>query len=406
MPCKCTEREFEHEHLARLEQYSNLGPLTRLTFDNLLPRGRSSDTQNQERFAGCLSTSRDFAGEPKGWLILSGPHNCGKTHLAAAIANYRVQNGYQAFFMIVPDPLDHLRTTFNPGSDIAYDELFERVRNATLLVLDDLGSQSSTPWAEEKLFQILNHRFNAELPTVVTVRNLEELDERLAARLQDPAIACHCELERPETPLFQQVGGLSLQFLVDKTFETFDVRGMNADEKGRESLRFALAAASEFADKPENWLVFTGVHGCGKTHLAAAIANCQIRAGRPVFFAVVPVLLEPPRSTLSPESKVTYDQIFEEVKTAPLLILDDLGIESSTPWAYEKLYQILNYRYNSRAPTIITVAGFLEEIEGRLSSRLTDIKLSTVIPILAPDYRSKSAPLDNSRSRRQYRRGR
>ena len=389
VPCQCTAKEFEQERLIRLERYSNLGPLTRLTFDNLLPRGRSSDPQNQERFAKCCQIARAFAENPKGWLVLSGPSGCGKTHLAAAIANSRLKGGNSVFFVIVPDLLDHLRTTFSPSSDVAYDELFERVRNSPLLVLDDLGSQSSTPWAEEKLFQILNHRFNAELPTVVTVNSLKQLDERLAARLQDPAIARQCELERPQVPLFQQIGGLALEFLADKTFETFDARGMNADEKGRESLQMALREARQFAESPKDWLVFLGVHGCGKTHLAAAIANLQLRAGRPVFFAVVPDLLDHLRSTFSPESKVTYDEVFEKVKTSPLLILDDLGTESSTPWAQEKLYQILNYRYNSRLPTVITVAGFLEGIEGRLASRLQDPKLSNVIPIFAPDYRSQ-----------------
>jgi len=400
VPCQCTAKEFEQERLIRLERYSNLGPLTRLTFDNLLPRGRSSDPQNQERFAKCCQIARAFAENPKGWLVLSGPSGCGKTHLAAAIANSRLKGGNSVFFVIVPDLLDHLRTTFSPSSDVAYDELFERVRNSPLLVLDDLGSQSSTPWAEEKLFQILNHRFNAELPTVVTVNSLKQLDKRLAARLQDPAIARQCELERPQVPLFQQIGGLALEFLADKTFETFDARGMNADEKGRESLQMALREARQFAESPKDWLVFLGVHGCGKTHLAAAIANLQLRAGRPVFFAVVPDLLDHLRSTFSPESKVTYDEVFEKVKTSPLLILDDLGTESSTPWAQEKLYQILNYRYNSRLPTVITVAGFLEGIEGRLSSRLMDPKLSNVIPISAPDYRSQTKPAEDSKSSR------
>jgi DNA replication protein DnaC len=389
VPCECTKKKFEQERLSRLERYSNLGPLTRLTFDNLLPKGRSSDPQNQERFYRCYQIAMVFAENPKGWLVLSGPSGCGKTHMAAAIANYRIKKGNPAFFVIVPDLLDHLRATYSPNSDVAYDELFERVKNAPLLVLDDLGRQSSTAWAEEKLFQILNHRFNAELPTVVTLNSLKQLDERLAARLQDPTIAQQCELEKPQVPLFQQIGGLTLQFLADKTFETFDARGMNADEKGRESLRLALREARQFAESPENWLVFLGVHGCGKTHLAAAIANHQLRNGKPVFFAVVPDLLDHLRSTFSPESRITYDELFESVKTSPLLILDDLGTESSTPWAQEKLYQILNYRYNSRLPTVITVAGLLEGIEGRLASRLQDPKISNVIPILAPDYRSQ-----------------
>lgn len=401
VPCKCTEREFENERLSRLEKYSNLGPLTRLTFDNLLPRGRSSDPQNQERFTQSLQVTKGFAENPKGWLVLSGPSGCGKTHLAAAIANYRLQKGHPVFFVTVPDLLDHLRTAFSPSSDVTYDELFERVRNAPLLVLDDMGRQSSTPWAEEKLFQILNHRFNAELSTVVTIGDIKNLDERLAVRLQNPAIAKICELEKALLPLFQQIGGLNMQFLEDKTFEAFDTRGMNADERGRESLQTAFTEARRFAESPKDWLVFLGVHGCGKTHLAAAIANHQLRAGKPVFFAVVPDLLDHLRSTFSPESKVTYDELFEKVKTSPLLILDDLGTESSTPWAQEKLYQILNYRYNSRLSTVITVAGFLEGIEGRLASRLQDPKLSNVITIFAPDYRSQTRTSDDSKSSRQ-----
>lgn len=406
VPCQCTEREFERERLARLERYSNLGPLTRLTFEKLLPKGRSSDPQNQERFAHCYQEARGFAQEPQGWLVLTGPSGCGKTHMAAAIANCRLKEGHQAFFVFVPDLLDHLRTTFSPNSEVSYDDLFERIRNAPLLVLDDLGSQNSTSWAEEKLFQILNHRFNAQLPTVVTANTLEQLDERVAVRLQDPNIAQQCELEKPQLPLLQQVGGLSLQFLADKTFEAFDARGMNADEKGRESLQTALMEARRFAETPENWLVFLGVHGCGKTHLAAAITNYQLKSGRPVFFAVVPDLLDHLRSTFSPESKVTYDEVFEGVKTSPLLIMDDLGTESTTPWAQEKLYQILNYRYNSRLATVITVAGFIEGVEGRLSSRLQDPKLSNVIPIFAPDYRSQViSPEKPKPVQRQRRRG-
>lgn len=404
VPCECTQQRFETERLSRLERYSNLGPLTRLTFDNLLPGGRSGHHANHEIFAQCLELARDFARQPCGWLVLTGPSGCGKTHLAAAIANHRLREADQVFFVFVPDLLDHLRTTFGPSSEVAYDELFDRVRSAPLLILDDLGSHNSTPWAEEKLFQILNHRFNAELPTVVTIRSLEDLEERLVTRLRDAEIARICELEKPQAPLFQQVGGLNLEFLANMTFESFDVRGQGADQKGRESLRVALANARQYAENPQGWLVFLGVHGCGKTHLAAAITNYQLEAGRPVFFAVVPDLLDHLRSAFSPESRVTYDELFERVKTSPLLVLDDLGTESSTPWAKEKLYQLLNYRYNARLATVITIPGFLEGIEPRLGSRLTDPKLSNVMPIFAPDFRGRLFDQERPKPAQQQRR--
>ncbi|RMF26177.1 MAG: hypothetical protein D6759_20115 [Chloroflexi bacterium] len=102
------------------------------------------------------------------------------------MANYRVQQGDQVLFVTVPDLLDHLRATFNPQSPIPYDKRFEEVRTAPLLVLDDLGTQSATSWAREKLHQLLDYRYNARLPTVITTANtLEELDPRLRSRMLD-----------------------------------------------------------------------------------------------------------------------------------------------------------------------------------------------------------------------------
>src|SRR3990172_8662349 len=53
-PCRCTDDEREDQRLARLQRYSNLGALLRLTFDDLMPRGRSPRPQDQERFAGAV----------------------------------------------------------------------------------------------------------------------------------------------------------------------------------------------------------------------------------------------------------------------------------------------------------------------------------------------------------------
>src|SRR5260370_41930468 len=92
----------------------------------------------------------------------------------------------EVFFAVVPDLLDHLRATFAPGSDVSYDNLFETVKTSSLLILDDLGTQSSTQWAQEKLFQILNHRYTMNLPTVITTNEpIGKLDEHLRARLED-----------------------------------------------------------------------------------------------------------------------------------------------------------------------------------------------------------------------------
>ena len=128
--------------------------------------GLTPDKQRNLRQA--YETARHYAEGPKGWLLVKGGYGSGKTHLAAAIANDRFSRGLPGLFIVVPDLLDYLRSTYSPTSEVTYDDRFESIRSAPLLILDDLGSQSATPWAQEKLFQLLNYRYNAQLPTVIT----------------------------------------------------------------------------------------------------------------------------------------------------------------------------------------------------------------------------------------------
>jgi len=203
-------------------------------------------------------------------------------------------------------------------------------------------------------------------------------------------IPCRCtqkELEKERQTRLQRYSGLDLELLKNMTFDNFKKR-VNLSPELQENLEQAYQLAIDFAKSPNGWLVFQGVTGCGKTHLAAAIANYRLKAGQPVKFEVVPDLLDHLRLTFSPESQVSYDHLFEEVKNAPLLILDDFGEQSTTPWAQEKLYQVINYRYNARLATVITTRCSLDEIDSPISSRLADPKISVLFNITAPDYRT------------------
>jgi len=375
--------------VSRLQRYSNLGPLTRLTFDNLLPQGRSEEPVNQEQFRRAYEAAKAFASDPKGWLVLAGPSGCGKTHLAAAIANHCIENNRPAFYITAPDLLDHLRSTFSPNSEMPYDEFFEQVRNTPLLILDDLGAQSSTPWAKEKLDQLLNHRFNNQLPTViVSIVPVEEVEERIRTRLTASDLYQIQAVGAGSPALLTSRWAPEFELQKQMTFERFDWKRVNLPLEQRENLKEAFRVALDFAKLPDGWLVLLGVNGCGKTHLAAAIVNYRYQQKKPALFIVVPDFLDHLRSTFSPESKISYDQFFESVKSTPLLVLDDFGEQASTPWAQEKLYQVINHRYNSRLPTVITSCGSLDEIESRMASRLADGKISNPFNIKVPDYRS------------------
>jgi DNA replication protein DnaC len=83
---------------------------------------------------------------------------------------------------------------------------------------------------------------------------------------------------------------------------------------------------------------------------------------------------------------VPYDTRFEEIRSSELLVLDDLGTESATPWAREKLYQILNHRYAARLPTVITTASTIKDLHPRLRTRMLDRRRCRVFEILASPY--------------------
>ena len=395
----CPACRGDHDSPARrdsLRRFSNLGALSRCTFGNSHPDGPTPGPSLRRNFAEALKTAQDYAENPDGWLVLTGPSGTGKTHLAAAIANRCIERQQTAFFIMVADLLDHLRAAYAPESDTSYDELFEQVRNVPLLILDDLGVHSATPWAQEKLFQIINHRYNNILPTVVTVRGpLPRLNETLRTRLEAAAGRCTVlQLGHFNRRLPMGIGEIRPEMLNRMTFATFDpAGGRNATKQDKELLTNAVNSAQTFATFPEGWLLFTGPGGSGKTHLAVAIAGESLRQGRQVFFAFVPTLLDYLRATYSPDSPVGFDEIFEQLNTIELLILDDLGAENSTTWAEEKLYQIIVHRHEARLPTVITTASDIEALEKskpRISSRLVDSMVVAWVPITAPNYRDQS----------------
>lgn len=182
LACQCQQAKKNDERRKLLREQSQIDRLEAFressfsTFRLWLP-------SVQEAYKAALQ----FAQDPQGWLVLAGSNGCGKTHLAVSIAKRCLDEGLITLFAVVPDLLDYLRSTFSPRAEECYDEAFLKMREADLLILDDLGAEANTPWAQEKLFQLLNYRYNARLATVLTTNNVDfaGIENRIRSRLMD-----------------------------------------------------------------------------------------------------------------------------------------------------------------------------------------------------------------------------
>ena len=405
VPCRCQERASSLEQrVAALERYSNLGALRQATFANANPDGPAGDAVNRRAFAGAHQAAIAYADHPQGWLTFAGPSASGKTYLAAAIANLRIELGQPALFITAADLLDYLRGGFDDDAEISFIDLFEQVRAAELLVLDDLPTRPTSPWGQERLFQLLARRHSERMPTVVTLRGEpDRLDEFLRTRLESPdGFGRMYRLGRTGSVAGRVIGAIPAGMRERMTFKKFHTDGQGRLSDGqRQTLRGVKSYVQRWANNPDGWLNLCGSYGVGKTHLAVAAAAERESRGDDVFFATAADLLDYLRAAFAPDSGIAHDDLLDRIKNADVLVLDDMGAERSTPFAEDKLFQIINHRYEERLPTIITTSHFVEEVAAarpRIASRLQDRMAVHEIPIEAPDYRQGNVPAASASS--------
>ena len=179
--------------------------------------------------------------------------------------------------------------------------------------------------------------------------------------------------------------------LADATFDSFERRDP--------VLLAAWTRAANYARGVDSWpwLVFVSNEpGTGKSHLAAAIAN--YRAAHvdtpPAKWLSVVAWLDHLRDGFSDGS---YRERLEVALSAPCLILDDFGAEyhrnrlgDNESWASERLYHVLNHRYERRMETVITSNVGMTRLPPRIRSRISDTgtKLSRIVVMETASYRS------------------
>jgi len=386
---RCPNYQANPERREKLRKLGNLDAYkdkTFTSFDTNVP-GLSPNQVNSLQDA--LDYAREYAQHPKGWILFEGSYGTGKTHLAAAIGNIILEREQEVIFITTPDLLDHLRSAYAPNAETRYDQMFDRLREARMLILDDLGVENPSEWAGEKLFQLLNHRYVYQLPTVVTTNvDLETIDPRLSSRLADNKLVQHVKINTPDfrTNKQKSVDELpDMSLYRDMTFDNFDTQTRTTSEE-RNNLENILKKVKEHIENKDKFLLLLGASGTGKTHLAAAFANETERRYIPVIMLSTTELLNYLRSSFEGRTPVSFDRRLTILQNVPVLILDDLSYESLSAWAREKVFQIIDYRYLRRYKTVITSTKELEEMDNRVRTRLSNRLRCDVIAITAAAF--------------------
>ncbi len=177
VPCDCQLFRIEQQRKARLMEFCELPAGTEsLTFENF-----NQIPGTEEAYAAALDLARGGA-KALLWLTLVAPPDRGKTHLAIAACRQRVDQTEPALYRFVPDLLRELRKGYDNHE---YDERFERYCEVPLLVLDDLGAENQTPWVQEQIDSIIDHRYVRRLPLIITTNlRADQLAPRVRSRIQ------------------------------------------------------------------------------------------------------------------------------------------------------------------------------------------------------------------------------
>lgn len=206
-----------------------------------------------------------------------------------------------------------------------------------------------------------------------------KLPVELGHPLFGKAVPCPCKQEairRVRAIAMERQSGLSKAQIGRFTFASFRPgfvmvpEGSNEAEV-RTAADVAKATCETWASHPQGWLVLSGVRGCGKTHLAVAVASAQLRASRPVYYNTVVGMLNQIRTTYEIGN---HDEYVRGLREVDVLVIDDLGGERRNDWTDEQLFDVLDNRYVERRPVMITTNAAPGDmaLSDRLASRLRE----------------------------------
>jgi DNA replication protein DnaC len=240
------------------------------------------------------------------------------------------------------------------------------------------------------------------------------------------AVACQCTQA-------ERAGAVMDRTRIPKRYEHCDFESYStelADGKTwtaqhEESLKHAKMMVLRFLkDYPsaEKGLILIGPSGVGKTHLAVAALKDLVRRGHGGLFCDYRELLKEIQASYNPANESTEMKILEPIRTAEILVLDDLGASKPSDWVRDIVGIVLNARYNENRTTIITtnyldnpptegeatrlpngrlVSAVREDsLEQRIGSRMRSrlYEMCRSVEVSAPDFRRERTRAGRARA--------
>ena len=160
---------------------------------NLARSGVPAWTRKERRLANfketadnakALAAVRDFlAGKVAPPLVLLiGVPGTGKSHLALSAAWDYLEDGYSVIYNQVEDLLNQLQGSMDDGKE--FKRLWSRLKDADLLILDDLGAHNPTTWRTSQLDALVDYRYREALPLIMACNKLD-FSDRILDRVKD-----------------------------------------------------------------------------------------------------------------------------------------------------------------------------------------------------------------------------
>lgn len=216
----------------------------------------------------------------------------------------------------------------------------------------------------------------------ISEKSTSDLQEWRECRLELAIAEDSVEMLQNRAKWLREKSNLGKRF-ASRTFETFE-----PNENKTIYTACKRYVENRVFDAEKNGLIICGACGTGKTHLAAAIANSLADEGVSVLFDTFSGHLEKLKEEFNSNSGAGY---LNFMKNVDLLILDDVGKEKQTEWSESVMFGIINSRYESMKPVIITSNFSQKELEeyfgGACYSRL--IEMCYALNTKGDDYRRK-----------------